>query len=76
MITEHCSDLLDLAGLIDFLALRCVLCGELVDPVILENRQRIPMPAVRKPVQREAGGLANGRTMSVTRVNYGSPESR
>ena len=38
MVTEFCLDLLDDTGKLSFLARRCVLCGDLVDPIILKNR--------------------------------------
>ena len=34
MVTEWCEDLSD------YTAQRCVQCGEVIDPVILENRQQ------------------------------------
>ena len=40
MVTKQCLDLLDESGHRDFRARRCVLCGEFIDPVILQNRQR------------------------------------
>ena len=39
MVTEQCFDLRDDTGHIDFLARRCVQCGDLVDPLILRNRR-------------------------------------
>ena len=39
MVAEQCFDLLSDSGHLDFLARRCVQCGELVDPVILKNRR-------------------------------------
>jgi len=39
MVTEQCFDLLSDNGHLDFLARRCVQCGELIDPVILQNRR-------------------------------------
>ncbi|MBI3810645.1 MAG: hypothetical protein HY283_00330 [Nitrospirae bacterium] len=39
MVIEHCFDFMDDTGHLDFPAQRCVQCGELVDPVILHNRQ-------------------------------------
>ena len=39
MVAEQCFDLLSDTGRLDFLARRCVQCGELVDPVILKNRR-------------------------------------
>jgi hypothetical protein len=42
MVQEHCTDLLDNTGQLDFGARRCVQCGEVVDPVILYNRKSRP----------------------------------
>lgn len=39
MVVEQCFDLLSDSGHLDFLARRCVQCGELIDPVILRNRR-------------------------------------
>ena len=39
MVGEFCMDLLNGVGGLEVLASRCVLCGEVVDPVILENRR-------------------------------------
>ena len=38
LVGEHCTDLLDSTGQMEFPALRCVQCGEVVDLVILHNR--------------------------------------
>ena len=38
MVPEQCFDLRDDTGHLDFLARRCVQCGDLVDPLILRNR--------------------------------------
>ena len=42
MVAEWCFDLLDDTGHLNFLASRCVQCGDLVDPVILRNRRLRP----------------------------------
>lgn len=42
LLHELCTDLLDDTGRMDFPAWRCVQCGNLVDSVILLNRQRRP----------------------------------
>lgn len=55
LVPEHCSDLLDIAGVIDFIALRCLQCGELVDPVILRNRHRTPEPVQRSLRKKNPG---------------------
>ena len=39
MVTEQCFDFLSDNGHLDFLAQRCVQCGELIDPVILQHRR-------------------------------------
>jgi hypothetical protein len=40
MVIEQGFDLLDRGGHFDVRAWRCVQCGEFIDPVILQNRQR------------------------------------
>ncbi len=39
MVTDFYMDLLPCIGETEFAAQRCVQCGEIVDPVILRNRQ-------------------------------------
>ncbi len=41
-MTEHYLDLHYDTGQIDFIALRCASCGEVIDPVILKNREASP----------------------------------
>ena len=43
MITEYYLDLQDDTGQIGITGLRCTSCGEVIDPVILQNRLN-PMP--------------------------------
>ncbi|MBI3356764.1 MAG: hypothetical protein HY038_08355 [Nitrospirae bacterium] len=40
LVIEQCFDVMGDAGRPDFLARRCVQCGEVIDPVILQNRRR------------------------------------
>ncbi len=40
MVGEFCTDLLSSTGELEVLASRCVQCGEVLDPVILQNRRR------------------------------------
>jgi hypothetical protein len=40
MVSEFCMDFLNSAGELEIETLRCVQCGDIVDPVILENRLR------------------------------------
>ena len=43
MFIDHYIDLQDDTGQIGITALRCAICGEVIDPLILENRVR-PVP--------------------------------
>ena len=38
MMADQCFDFWSDSGNLDFLAWRCVQCGEIVDPIILRNR--------------------------------------
>ncbi|CAI4029954.1 hypothetical protein DNFV4_00374 [Nitrospira tepida] len=38
LVIDHCTDLMDGTGRLEFTALRCVQCGDVIDPVILRNR--------------------------------------
>jgi len=50
MVREFCLDLLNSTGELDFVAGRCAQCGEVVDPLILQNRRRQrDATAVRAP---------------------------
>jgi hypothetical protein len=40
---SRCSGLMVLEPCFDFFAWRCVQCGDMIDPVILQNRQRLAM---------------------------------
>lgn len=42
LLTQHYIDLLDDTGQIDITAWHCTMCGEVLDPVILKNRQSPP----------------------------------
>jgi hypothetical protein len=39
MVVESCYDFASDTGQLDCLARRCVQCGEVIDPVILQNRR-------------------------------------
>lgn len=66
MVVEHYIDLQDDTGQIGLTALRCMSCGEVIDPVILENRFR-PSPNLicgtkqRKYAQRVEHDDTTGR---------------
>ncbi len=38
MVVDRFQDLLDDTGKIDFYGLRCLICGEILDPMILTHR--------------------------------------
>lgn len=38
MIKDYCIDLQDETGQIDVTVIRCIQCGDVVDPIILRNR--------------------------------------
>ena len=40
LVVDHCLDLLSGTGQVEFTALRCVQCGDIIDPVILRHRRR------------------------------------
>jgi hypothetical protein len=42
MLPERFQDIKDDSGQISFYGWRCVSCGEILDPVIMRNRQRRP----------------------------------
>jgi hypothetical protein len=52
MVYEVFEDLQDDTGRINFDGWRCVMCGEIVDPIILSNRQlrRGPMVARNRKI--------------------------
>ena len=58
MVIEQCFDFMDDTGHLDFMARRCVQCGEVIDPVILQNRQR------QLPVGRGADHTGSGFSRS------------
>ena len=55
MVVEHYIDLQDDTGQIGLTALRCMSCGEVIDPVILENRFRPAPNLIYGTKQRKYG---------------------
>jgi hypothetical protein len=51
LVIEEYMDLRDDTGRIHFTALRCAICGEIIDPVILSNR-RASRPKLRYGARR------------------------
>jgi hypothetical protein len=49
MVTDFCMDVLPSTGESRIVAKRCVQCGEVVDPVILENRGTRQEPMMVQP---------------------------
>jgi RNase P subunit RPR2 len=60
LVIEEYMDLRDDTGRIHFTALRCAICGEVIDPVILKNRGAQPpllrYGARRRKFSRRLGG--------------------
>lgn len=56
MVNDFCLDLLNSTGELEFAATRCVQCGELVDPVILQNRQLRQSSMPSRWAERMTGG--------------------
>lgn len=54
MAREYCFDLLDETGHNGFWALRCMQCGEILDPLILQNRNaQHPVPLKDRARRKE-----------------------
>lgn len=48
MVSQFCIDLFNGTGELEIETLRCVQCGDIVDPVILHNRLRQQKPVTAK----------------------------
>ena len=46
LVREFCSDIQDGTGENGFWALRCLQCGEVLDPLILQHRTSKPQPVL------------------------------
>ena len=46
LIKDTCMDLDDDMGLITIHVLHCLNCGEVVDPLILDHRGKVPAPLI------------------------------
>lgn len=46
MVVDQFTDLLDGTGQIDFYGLRCLMCGEVLDPMILMNRATVGLSLI------------------------------
>ncbi len=62
LVNEWCHDLLDDTGDLSIDVLRCVQCGQHVDPVILRNR--ISPPVLDYPATRARRGKSAGIPVS------------
>lgn len=58
MVLDHCFDVLGDAGEIDCRVLRCIQCGDVVDPVILRHRSSPPALKNKKHVKWSSAKLA------------------
>ncbi len=66
LVLDHCLDLLNVAGQIDVEAMRCVLCGDIIDPVILLHRSVQRREHVSsKPLKGGQGGAQASSVMGV-----------
>src|SRR5438093_13172092 len=61
MVIEQCFDIQDDTGQLDVMARRCVHCGEVIDPVIEQNRQR------QLPLRLGGGYRKSGVSLSAKR---------
>ena len=61
LVIDHCMDLMDGTGRLVFAALRCVQCGDVIDPVILRNRvtQRTKQASVLSGLLPDPAGVAS-----------------
>lgn len=59
LVIDHCMDLMDGTGQLEFTALRCVQCGDIIDPVILRNRvmQRTKLASVLSGLPPDPTGV-------------------
>ena len=74
MVPDRYIDLLDDTGHLEFTAARCVSCGEVMDPVIIENRhRRIPLP--KRGAKRERASNATAQTAPGTPAAEPAPFS-
>ncbi len=58
LVIDHCFDVLGDTGEIDCNVFRCIQCGDLVDPVILRNRNHPPALSPKKHVKWSSIKLA------------------
>lgn len=52
MVYESFDDIRDDTGSLSFYGWRCLLCGEILDPIILSNRRNKPQPFESKTRKR------------------------
>jgi len=62
MVIEQCFDFRDDTGQLDFMARRCVQCGEVIDPLIQQNRQR--QLSVGSGADQSSSGFARSKERS------------
>lgn len=69
MVIVRCQDLMDNTGAINFLARRCVLCGDLIDPVIQQHRRSL---SLAPPLKNIRLNNLSRKTMPVFRKTEGN----
>ncbi len=62
MVREVSTDLMNIAGELEYVTTRCVQCGDILDPVILRNRSLHQQPMT---VQPAAQSLPGNRAMQL-----------
>lgn len=72
MVADECADYLDSAD-ISIVAWRCVICGEVLDPVILKHRSAQPEPMIGRARARNIQGLAVPRYKTRQPELWGEP---
>lgn len=65
LVVDHSLDILDASGRLGFEAMRCVQCGDVVDPVILRHRR------VRHGAQVVGGGHEAAAPLVASEVRIG-----
>jgi ribosomal protein S27AE len=63
LVVENCLDVRDETGKMRFEAMRCVQCGDVLDPLIMKNRSR----PIAKPIKKATSRRSWPRLQCLTR---------
>jgi len=55
MVSDRFTDLLDDSGQLRFNGWRCIICGDVVDPIIVQNRNHKPATSSRPRPRQHIG---------------------